>query len=704
MNKTLLIFVFTLSFISSTLFAQLSWEQVQSPEGGSLRYICLDSTETHWGIAETGSVYKLGGDNTVWERVDVNHIYYSVRDIFCDKDGDVFILAYRQLIYSNDNGITWISLELPSDVIDVKPSFQGCFFGIGNSGRIYKSDDKGKNWQEYQNFQTGVKLSSIPSGDYFITTGYLGGTIVKTDDCGESNKYVTSKFGDEIVYVTDFKHHPEGITYVATTSKNSTLEFEINIFKKEVTDDEFVKVARYVNDTSKTQQGNPLSSEIYLRDNRTIIFAVDEQYILDTLYDNSITIIREYKTDNNLNYNPFEDLPLKGIKDKYVYEINSSNNSFYVRYRDGRYSYNKNTSKWEKEVTLLDSGFVYILGNTNEGSLFGYSYLDGYFCIYDDTDNRWAKTHSEPIHIKDNRVYYNYGKLIFQSINHDFISYNYGKSKDTLSEARQTFDGGSFSNKDYFLSPNQGFYCSLYEYKEVSENYSQSYNTHLRYFKDSNNVVINEIDIGELVGKVGTYEIKANVSPSDRLFLATHMPFKNIPLQISDDNGISFTDYSTGLSPDAKINEIVFSKNGSKTILATSDGLYLRNSSDDSWKDITPNNESRYIRDVVLLDNSTIYAVDYNGNLYSSNILLSVDENKELNNSVNIYPNPTSSSITIDFSTRSEYTVKIYDLNSRLLISSRNTSKLDLSNFNQGIYLLKIETNKESYYQKLIIR
>jgi Leucine-rich repeat (LRR) protein len=76
----------------------------------------------------------------------------------------------------------------------------------------------------------------------------------------------------------------------------------------------------------------------------------------------------------------------------------------------------------------------------------------------------------------------------------------------------------------------------------------------------------------------------------------------------------------------------------------------------------------------------------------------------EFDNSVRIYPNPTSSIINID----SDFiidSIELYDIQGRILethFETTNTSRLDISAKSKGIYFLKIKTEKGSKVQKVV--
>jgi len=74
----------------------------------------------------------------------------------------------------------------------------------------------------------------------------------------------------------------------------------------------------------------------------------------------------------------------------------------------------------------------------------------------------------------------------------------------------------------------------------------------------------------------------------------------------------------------------------------------------------------------------------------------------ETDTTINVYPNPTTSKITInsDFDLKS---IQVYDVQGRILETLIGTNKnLDISDKANGVYFLKITTNKGSKIEKVI--
>ena len=67
------------------------------------------------------------------------------------------------------------------------------------------------------------------------------------------------------------------------------------------------------------------------------------------------------------------------------------------------------------------------------------------------------------------------------------------------------------------------------------------------------------------------------------------------------------------------------------------------------------------------------------------------------------YPNPVSEILNLNYSENSNHRITIIDINGRVLKEHINSPRvIDVSNFENGIYILQIESDGESTYQKFI--
>lgn len=89
----------------------------------------------------------------------------------------------------------------------------------------------------------------------------------------------------------------------------------------------------------------------------------------------------------------------------------------------------------------------------------------------------------------------------------------------------------------------------------------------------------------------------------------------------------------------------------------------------------------------------------------ATDTLLGINENM-LASEFTIYPNPSKDYITITSNELAYSSIQISDLNGRLIDSSEfestNQKSIDISILSNGIYLMKIISNKGTFTQKII--
>ncbi len=106
---------------------------------------------------------------------------------------------------------------------------------------------------------------------------------------------------------------------------------------------------------------------------------------------------------------------------------------------------------------------------------------------------------------------------------------------------------------------------------------------------------------------------------------------------------------------------------------------------------------------------STDYVCDpHDNNMYGtvtvSSSTMSISQNNNLN--VRIFPNPvTSNFITIKTATIGIKNIKLYDINSRVVLNTSIDSEiLNIDNVSPGVYFIQVTVNGQSKISKLIVR
>ena len=106
-------------------------------------------------------------------------------------------------------------------------------------------------------------------------------------------------------------------------------------------------------------------------------------------------------------------------------------------------------------------------------------------------------------------------------------------------------------------------------------------------------------------------------------------------------------------------------------------------------------------------DNYWMYLDD----IYVYTMMIGIEE-YEIQNSMAVYPNPTSESCYVTFSVKQKQEVNIDFVNIQgQLMMSRTLNALgseiqyfDLSSLNSGIYMVKVTSNNECAYKRVVIR
>ena len=95
---------------------------------------------------------------------------------------------------------------------------------------------------------------------------------------------------------------------------------------------------------------------------------------------------------------------------------------------------------------------------------------------------------------------------------------------------------------------------------------------------------------------------------------------------------------------------------------------------------------------------------DMYGTVTVSSSTMSISENNNLN--VRIFPNPvTSNFITIKTTTIGLKNIKLYDINSRVVLNTSIDSEiLNIDNVSPGVYFIQVTVNGQSKISKLIVR
>tara|TARA_R110001592_G_scaffold36893_2_gene123625 strand:- start:15325 stop:17517 length:2193 start_codon:yes stop_codon:yes gene_type:complete len=110
---------------------------------------------------------------------------------------------------------------------------------------------------------------------------------------------------------------------------------------------------------------------------------------------------------------------------------------------------------------------------------------------------------------------------------------------------------------------------------------------------------------------------------------------------------------------------------------------------------------SNMVQNVTLCSNDTLTVVDVCNSIVTSVVSL------PNSNQFNIYPNPASDVLTVDFNEKEIVSVDVIDVQGRVVIKKddvRTNSKIDVSMLSNGIYQLKIVGSNSYSVQKILIQ
>jgi photosystem II stability/assembly factor-like uncharacterized protein len=105
-----------------------------------------------------------------------------------------------------------------------------------------------------------------------------------------------------------------------------------------------------------------------------------------------------------------------------------------------------------------------------------------------------------------------------------------------------------------------------------------------------------------------------------------------------------------------------------------------------------------------------IYAATYGRGLWRSNVYdasLSVEDFEF--NDLSMYPNPATNEVNLKWNKSEDVSIRIYDTQGKIMFYGKNINlynefKIDVTSFNDGVYFVKLNSNKGEITKKLILK
>ena len=116
----------------------------------------------------------------------------------------------------------------------------------------------------------------------------------------------------------------------------------------------------------------------------------------------------------------------------------------------------------------------------------------------------------------------------------------------------------------------------------------------------------------------------------------------------------------------------------------------------DNWEEMPPHPEGSRWAPASFIINGEVYIINgtsfsqYVTEIYKYNLDSDLSIHELTNSTIRIYPNPATDVVNIDVPENLKYQTNIYDLNGRLISSSKNKSVIEIQTLPHGIYLIEI--------------
>jgi uncharacterized repeat protein (TIGR01451 family) len=106
-------------------------------------------------------------------------------------------------------------------------------------------------------------------------------------------------------------------------------------------------------------------------------------------------------------------------------------------------------------------------------------------------------------------------------------------------------------------------------------------------------------------------------------------------------------------------------------------------------------------------ENTAYIYFDFNLPIMTNTVVTTVVDNLDVNsfvfNGIDIYPNPVDNQLNISVPSNLQLnSMKLFDIQGKLIKVFNNQTELDFSAFQKGVYLLRLETNRGGFHKKII--
>ncbi len=658
--------------------AKGQWQQCNGPFGGQIKELKIKG-DTIFALKSNGLYFTINDGNnwTQFDSLPQNYIF----DKFFICDNYYIVKLSNKIYYTSNLLINWTLIDIGNPNIQINSVIikDSNFYAATNNG-LFISSDNGNNWIQ-TNYNSNVM--SLIKTDSCIIAGCYGGIIHRSFNNGISwdTIYISSS---PISFINSFEKEGN-IIYAATSN---------GIF---------------------VSQNNGYNWSVLGLANMPMIFSIkiNGNYIFAETFSDVFV-----STDNGLNWSSIDSLFYGNVDN--INSIVSSGNNFFAAISDkGVFQTIDQGINWiPKNNGLIISGYNNdLIINSN----YIYSAYDADIFLSKDMGNSWSSQTSgfhagdgiSTLASKDNFVLVGtylsglstqiIGDSVWNLMNSGLMTCSGCKDIKSIFVDNNNIFLGTYGG--VFLSSNNGL-------NWTNANSGIPANELVNCFASSGN----NMYAGTFSGNFYTTSDNGNNWTIINTSLPPYSGFSSIIVNgneiiagtfrgayISSDSGISWSGINNGLT-DSIITALL--KIDLNIFAATEKGIYLTNNNGANW---IPIGLANYFIESLAKDSLYLYAITRSKGIWKRPLSDFVGINETTQNTqLHLYPNPANNTLTLNLSQLQKLqntTVSIYDIQSKQLLHqniSEVKTQLDISVFAKGIYIIKVQSDKEILQSKFV--
>ena len=648
----------------------------------------LNSSVYYWG-STNGRMYKSIDSGATWTALANVGSGVVVKINIHPTNPNIMFAAsdYYGVYRTADGGASWLKIHSSNYFgydIEFKPGDPNTVYASGHN--LYKSTDGGVSFSFVPGFTHDAKMIAVspadPSVVYVIEEDNgIFGAISKSTDSGNlftELSHTKNYFGYSTLGDDTYGQAPRDMDIVISpTDINEVHIAGINTWKSSDGGVSFIPTSDWTPSNSASQNIGYCHADVDIM-----------EFIGNIIYIGTDGGIFLCNNSTFVNTNYYTDITA-GIGIRHFYKIGLSQTDPVVisgGSQDNGTSFYNTSGQWRDWLgadgmeSFVDKSNPDIMYGTSQfGSLYkttngGQTYSNMTSPV--SYDGSWV-TPFEQDPIVNNTICVGYQEV--------FKSTNGGTSWNSIS---QDF-GDNLNHLKIAPSNNQIMYAAYDDNLYKTTTGSGNWSTVTGFSGNINSIAIHPTD-------------------PDKVAIATTGVQR---VYLSADGGATWASYKKNL-PDFSALSLVWQDNANSGLyVGMNYGIYYIDDSFTDWQvfnNLLPNVIVNEL-EINTVDNK-LYAATYGRGVWCSPLFessVSV-ENSKLTNSISIYPNPATNIVNISWDKDYKSEIRLFDLQGRIVCFSANVELLnnhtiDISNLDNGIYFIKISTEKGVVLEKIVI-